>query len=100
MRYNIQKTILPIFIYTRQRYIFTQLLFFYLQWLLNYLRLFFFIYYSNVKKNVTFDLMKVLLNTYRFILNTINMIMCITCMRKQYVFIKKSTLENSFKQRF
>lgn len=87
-------------IYTPQRYIFIKLPPFYLLLLLNYLGVLFFIYCSSVKKFVTFGLMKVLLNIYRFILNTIDMIMCATCMRKQYVFIKKSTVHNKFKQRF
>jgi len=42
--------------------------------------------------------MKVLLHTYRIILNTIVMIKCMP-MRKKYAYIK-STPSNRFKQRF
>lgn len=44
--------------------------------------------------------MKVLIQAYQFILNTVGMIMCNTRMHKQYVYVKKSTYKDRLKQRF
>mgnify|MGYP000076595599 CR=1 FL=1 len=52
------------------------------------------------KNEYIWFIMKVLLHTYTIILNTVYMIMCNTRMHKQYLYIKKSTPENKFKQRF